>query len=237
MQIVALVVGVAVSTLLLRSSLGMTLVAVLLGFLLRVVHAGDRAALPGQAPGQQVRPPAARHPHPHREQPVHRVLAAAGARRRGQGRRGALGQGVLAATPRPGSAPTSPSRSSACPTGMDSGNMRWTAMAIRIQREVGGDLAETLRTTTKTLREREEVLGRHVRGLSAEGQALGLHPHRPARRHLPLHDADEQGVGRAAVDAADGDGNAGRWPRLTRHRLVLDAQTRGCEGLTWEPCC
>lgn len=52
---------------------------------------------------------------------------------------------------------------------MDSGNMRWTAMAIRIQREVGGNLAETMRTTAKTLREREE-LGRHVRALSAEGR-------------------------------------------------------------------
>jgi tight adherence protein B len=52
---------------------------------------------------------------------------------------------------------------------MDSDNMRWTAMAIRIQREVGGNLAETLRTTAGTLREREE-LRRHVRGLSAEGR-------------------------------------------------------------------
>lgn len=52
---------------------------------------------------------------------------------------------------------------------MDSVNMRWTAMAIRIQREVGGNLAETLRTTAKTLREREE-LKRHVRALSAEGR-------------------------------------------------------------------
>jgi tight adherence protein B len=52
---------------------------------------------------------------------------------------------------------------------MDSANMRWTAMAIRIQREVGGNLAETLRITAKTLREREE-LQRHVRALSAEGR-------------------------------------------------------------------
>ena len=38
---------------------------------------------------------------------------------------------------------------------MDSENMRWATMAIRIQREVGGNLAETLRTTAATLRERE----------------------------------------------------------------------------------
>ncbi len=52
---------------------------------------------------------------------------------------------------------------------MDSTNMRWTAMAIRIQREVGGNLAETLRTTAGTLRERESLY-RHVRALSAEGR-------------------------------------------------------------------
>jgi tight adherence protein B len=48
-------------------------------------------------------------------------------------------------------------------------NMKWATMAIRIQREVGGNLGETLRTTAKTIREREE-LRRHVRGLSAEGR-------------------------------------------------------------------
>lgn len=52
---------------------------------------------------------------------------------------------------------------------MDSVNMKWTAMAIQIQRTVGGNLAETLRITAKTLRERES-LKRHVRALSAEGK-------------------------------------------------------------------
>lgn len=52
---------------------------------------------------------------------------------------------------------------------MDSANMKWTSMAIRIQREVGGNLAGTLKTTAKTLREREELY-RHVRALSAEGR-------------------------------------------------------------------
>ncbi len=52
---------------------------------------------------------------------------------------------------------------------MESTNMRWTSMAIRIQREVGGNLAETLRTTAGTLRERES-LHRQVRALSAEGR-------------------------------------------------------------------
>ena len=52
---------------------------------------------------------------------------------------------------------------------MDSEAMRWTTMAIRIQRDVGGNLAETLRTTAHTLRERES-LKRQVNALSAEGR-------------------------------------------------------------------
>ncbi len=52
---------------------------------------------------------------------------------------------------------------------MDSDNMRWTSMAIRIQRSVGGNLAETLRQTAATLRERES-LQRQVKALSAEGK-------------------------------------------------------------------
>lgn len=52
---------------------------------------------------------------------------------------------------------------------MASTNMMWTSMAIRIQREVGGNLAETLRTTAATLREREALAGQ-VRALSAEGR-------------------------------------------------------------------
>lgn len=52
---------------------------------------------------------------------------------------------------------------------MGSANMAWIAMAIRIQRSVGGNLAETLRNTAATLRERESLL-RHVKALSAEGK-------------------------------------------------------------------
>lgn len=54
-------------------------------------------------------------------------------------------------------------------TRMDSTNLAWTTMAIRIQRNVGGNLAETLRTTAQTLRDRES-LHRQVRALSAEGR-------------------------------------------------------------------
>jgi tight adherence protein B len=52
---------------------------------------------------------------------------------------------------------------------MGSENMEWTTMAIRIQRQVGGNLGETLRTTADTIRDRES-LHRQVRALSAEGK-------------------------------------------------------------------
>ncbi|HEX8004374.1 MAG TPA: type II secretion system F family protein [Mycobacteriales bacterium] len=52
---------------------------------------------------------------------------------------------------------------------MDSQDFRWVVMAIRIQRDVGGNLAEVLTTVANTMRERERVR-RQVRVLSAEGR-------------------------------------------------------------------
>ena len=52
---------------------------------------------------------------------------------------------------------------------MDSLDLRLTVMAIRIQREVGGNLAEVLQTTAGTMRERS-FLRRQVKALSAEGR-------------------------------------------------------------------
>lgn len=52
---------------------------------------------------------------------------------------------------------------------MESKDFEWVVMAIRIQREVGGNLAELLLTVAATLREREYIR-RHVRALSAEGR-------------------------------------------------------------------
>jgi Flp pilus assembly protein TadB len=52
---------------------------------------------------------------------------------------------------------------------MGSDDLRWTVMAIRIQRGIGGNLAEVLTTTVNTIRERG-YLRRHVRSLSAEGR-------------------------------------------------------------------
>ncbi|MFG2056844.1 type II secretion system F family protein [Micromonospora sp. NPDC048930] len=48
-------------------------------------------------------------------------------------------------------------------------DLKWVVMAIRIQHEVGGNLAEVLETTVDTMRERSR-LQRHVRALSAEGR-------------------------------------------------------------------
>lgn len=52
---------------------------------------------------------------------------------------------------------------------MESEDFSWVIMAIRIQREVGGNLAELLTTVSATLRERD-YLRRQVKVLSAEGR-------------------------------------------------------------------
>lgn len=52
---------------------------------------------------------------------------------------------------------------------MSSEDFSWVVMAIRIQREVGGNLAELLNTVADTLRERE-YLRRQVKVLTAEGR-------------------------------------------------------------------
>lgn len=51
----------------------------------------------------------------------------------------------------------------------ESKDFAWAVMAIRIQRQVGGNLAELLTTVAATMRERQ-YLRRHVRALSAEGR-------------------------------------------------------------------
>jgi tight adherence protein B len=58
-------------------------------------------------------------------------------------------------------------------TRMQNQDFAWVVMAIKIQREVGGNLAEVLRTVAETLRERE-YLRRQVRALSAEGRFSAL---------------------------------------------------------------
>jgi tight adherence protein B len=55
---------------------------------------------------------------------------------------------------------------------MESEDFSWVVMAIRIQREVGGNLAELLNTVSDTLRDRE-YLRRQVQVLAAEGKFSG----------------------------------------------------------------
>jgi tight adherence protein B len=52
---------------------------------------------------------------------------------------------------------------------MDSADFRWVVMALRIQRDVGGNLAEVLSTVSTTMRERAR-LNRQIQVLSAEGR-------------------------------------------------------------------
>ena len=52
---------------------------------------------------------------------------------------------------------------------MDCEDFRWVVMAIRVQREVGGNLAGVLTTVAATMRERSRIR-RQVRTLSAEGK-------------------------------------------------------------------
>ncbi len=52
---------------------------------------------------------------------------------------------------------------------MQSRDFGWVVMAIRVQREVGGNLAGILTTVSETMRERAGMR-RHVRALSAEGR-------------------------------------------------------------------
>jgi tight adherence protein B len=62
---------------------------------------------------------------------------------------------------------------------MDSTDLRWAVMAIRIQREVGGNLAELLDTVADTMTARDR-LHREVGALTAEGRisaiVLGIFP-------------------------------------------------------------
>jgi tight adherence protein B len=55
---------------------------------------------------------------------------------------------------------------------LDSKDFAWVVMAIRVQHDVGGNLAELLSTVATTLRERDR-LRRQVRALSAEGRLSG----------------------------------------------------------------
>ncbi len=52
---------------------------------------------------------------------------------------------------------------------MESQDFEWTVLAISIQREVGGNLAEVLQTTSETMLQRNR-LRREMKALTAEGR-------------------------------------------------------------------
>lgn len=56
---------------------------------------------------------------------------------------------------------------------MDSADFRWVVLAMNIQREVGGNLAQLMQTVATTLRERE-ALRRHIKALAAEGKLSAI---------------------------------------------------------------
>jgi tight adherence protein B len=56
---------------------------------------------------------------------------------------------------------------------MDSPDFAWAVMAIRIQREVGGNLAELLMTVAETMVARER-LRRDINSLTAEGKVSAI---------------------------------------------------------------
>ena len=58
-------------------------------------------------------------------------------------------------------------------TRMQSRDFEWAVMAIRIQREVGGNLAELLTTVSDTMTQRARMHG-EVRALTAEGRMSGI---------------------------------------------------------------
>ena len=86
---------------------------------------------------------------------------------------------------------------------MDSRDLAWAVMAIRIQREVGGNLAELLDTVAETMTHRER-LRREIKSLTAEGRmsaiVLSIFPpafardavRSPARLHEPPVPGDDR---------------------------------------------
>ena len=90
----------------------------------------------------------------------------------------------------------------------DSKDFAWVVMAIRIQRQVGGNLAELLDTVAATMREREYMRRQVVRARRG-GQAVGVRPRRPAAGLHDLPAAHQAGVRDADVHGSGGLGDAG----------------------------
>ena len=81
---------------------------------------------------------------------------------------------------------------------MDSDDFAWAVMAIRIQREVGGNLAELLMTVADTMTQRER-LRREVATLTAEGRMTAIILGAAAAGARRGHVRDEPRVHQGAV--------------------------------------
>ena len=133
---------------------------------------------------------------------------------------------------RAGSACRSRSPSRRWPSGWTARTSTGSVMAIRINRQVGGNLAEVLTNVAKTVRERER-LRRQVKALSAEGKLsawiLAL---------LPIGVGAVRGAGGIRATSAArsrrliGLGHDRDRGRALHHRRRLDAQPREHGGLS-----
>ena len=85
----------------------------------------------------------------------------------------------------------------------ESKDFEWVVMAIKIQREVGGNLAELLDTVAATMRERE-YLRRQVNALAAEGKLSAIVISRAASAVPGVPDAHPVGLRLAALHRAHG---------------------------------
>ena len=123
-------------------------------------------------------------------QPVGRVLAAPGPGQRRQGSRaGTMGMEINRALLESRLGLPIEESLEAVAQRMESQDFHWTVMAIRINRQVGGNLAEVLTNVAKTVRERER-LRRQVQGPLCGGRAVGVDPRAAARRRGPVRRLD-----------------------------------------------
>ena len=104
---------------------------------------------------------------------------------------------------------------------MASPDFAWAVMAIRIQREVGGNLSELLLTVADTMIQRER-LRRDVAALTAEGRmsaiVLGV---LPIGLGLVMFVINPEYTSKL-FDTTAGQHHAGRRRDLRRHRVRLD---------------
>ena len=114
----------------------------------------------------------------------------------------------------------------------ESKDFDWVVMAINIQRQVGGNLAELLDTVAATMRERE-YLRRQVASLSAEGRlSAWVLSVLPPGFLLYLLLAQPR-LRDAALHRRPWPRHAGRCDGVAAGRSLLDEQAGQGGGLTW----